>query len=137
MAGNSRLFDPRGLGQAPAKGHYWRVLQPWAYSLVGLLFVAIVLALFYPAWKRGENTKAQAIKVQREVEEMKQEVGVLQDEAGRLKNDPFTVERMSRDSLGVAKPGEVIFKFQPYRTNPPTPGDAKRTVRGMEALRKP
>jgi cell division protein FtsB len=137
MAGNSRLFDPRGLGQAPAKGHYWRVLQPWAYSLVGLLFVAIVLALFYPAWKRGENTKAQAIKVQREVEEMKQEVGVLQDEAGRLKNDPFTVERMSRDSLGVAKPGEVIFKFQPYRTNTSTPGDAKRTVRGMEALRKP
>jgi len=137
MAGNSRLFDPRGLGQAPAKGHYWRVLQPWAYSLVGILFVAIVLALFYPAWKRGENTKAQAIKVQREVEEMKQELGVLQDEAGRLKNDPFTVERMSRDSLGVAKPGEVIFKFQPYRTNAPTPGDAKRTVRGMEALRKP
>ena len=137
MAGNSRLFDPRGLGQAPAKGHYWRVLQPWAYALVGILFVAIVLALFYPAWKRGENTKAQAIKVQREVEEMKQEVGVLQDEAGRLKSDPFTVERMSRDSLGVAKPGEVIFKFQPYRTNAPTPGDAKRTVRGMEALRKP
>ncbi len=137
MAGNSRLFDPRGLGPAPAQGHYWRVLQPWAYALVGILFVAIVLALFYPAWKRGENTKAQATKVQREVEEMKQEVLVLQEEAGRLKNDPFTVERMSRDSLGVAKPGEVIFKFQPYRTNAPTPGDAKRPVRAAEALRKP
>jgi cell division protein FtsB len=137
MAGNSRLFDPRGLGPSPAKGHYWRVLQPWAYALVGLLFVAIVLALFYPAWKRGENTKIMAETVQRELDEKKQELSELQDEAGRLKDDPYTVERMSRDTLGVARPGEVIFKFQPYRTNASTPGDAKRTIRGSEAMRKP
>ena len=137
MAGNSRLFDPRGLGQPPAKGHYWRILQPWAYALVGLLFVAIVLALFYPAWKRGENMKGMAEKVQRELDEKKQELAELQDEAGRLKDDPFTVERMSRDTLGGARPGEVIFKFQPYRTNGPTPGDAKRQVRSSEAMRKP
>ena len=72
MAGNSRLFDPRGLGQPPAKGHYWRILQPWAYALVGLLFVAIVLALFYPAWKRGENMKVMSEKVQRELDEQQQ-----------------------------------------------------------------
>jgi len=137
MAGNSRLFDPRGLGPSPAKGNYWRVLQPWAYALVGLIFVAIVLALFYPAWKRGENTKIMAETVQRELDEKKQELSELQDEAGRLKDDPYTVERMSRDTLGVARPGEVIFKFQPYRTNALTPGDAKRTIRGSEAMRKP
>jgi hypothetical protein len=96
-----------------------------------------VLALFYPAWKRGENTKIMAETVQRELDEKKQELSELQDEAGRLKDDPYTVERMSRDTLGVARPGEVIFKFQPYRTNASTPGDAKRTIRGSEAMRKP
>ncbi|NBS49871.1 MAG: septum formation initiator family protein [Verrucomicrobia bacterium] len=137
MAGNSRLFDPRGLGPPPPKGHYWRVLQPWAYALVGLLVVAIVLALFYPAWKRGENTKIMAEMVQRELDQKKQELAELQDEAGRLRDDPYTVERMSRDTLGLARPGEVIFKFQPYRTNATAPSDTKRAPRGSEAMRKP
>ena len=114
-------------------GFYSRGLMHWwVFSLLPSCWLFFILL-----GNVERIPRAQAIKVQREVEEMKQEVGVLQDEAGRLKNDPFTVERMSRDSLGVAKPGEVIFKFQPYRTNTPTPGDAKRTVRGMEALRKP
>lgn len=137
MAGNSRLFDPRGLGQPPAKGQIWRILQPWAYALVALLFVAIILALFYPAYKRGENTKVLAEKMQRELEEAKEELAELQDEAARLKNDPFTVERISRDTLGVAKPGETIFKFQPYRTNAVVPGEAKRPSKRAEAWRKP
>jgi cell division protein FtsB len=137
MAGNSRLFDPRGVGQAPAQGHYWRVLQPWAYAMVGLLFVAIVLALFYPAWKKGETIKLTAERMQRELEEKKQELADLQDESTRLKDDPYTVERISRDTLGVAKPGEVIFKFQPYPTNSLGPGEGKRQGRSSEAMRKP
>ena len=61
----------------------------------------------------------------------------LQEEAGRLKDDPFTVERMSRDTLNVARPGEVIFKFQPYPTNAIGPGEAKRPAGAVEANQKP
>ena len=126
-----------GWGQAPAQGHYWRILQPWAYAMVGLLFVAIVLALFYPAWKKGETIKLKAEKMQRELDEKKQELADLQDEATRLKDDPYTVERISRDPMGVAKPGEVIFKFQSYPTNAVGPGEGKRQGRSSEAMRKP
>lgn len=136
MAGNSRLFDPRGLGHPPAKGHYWRILQPWAYALVGLLFVAIVLAIFYPAWNRNQSMKIQAEAMLNDINMKKQELGDLQDEAGRLKDDPFTVEKMSRDTLSVARPGEVIFKFQPYHTNTPGPGEAKGPNRPLEAKSK-
>jgi cell division protein DivIC len=137
MAGNSRLFDPSGFGQTQARGHYWRVLQPWAYSVVGILLVAIVLALFYPAWRKGQNMRSKAEILQNEIQTKKEELAELQDEAGRLKDDPFTVERMSRDTLSVARPGEVIFKFQPYPTNRPVPGEAKRPIRSTEAMRKP
>lgn len=137
MAGNSRLFDPRGLGEPPAKGHFWRILQPWVYSLVGLLFVAVVLALFYPTWKRGQHMKAQTETVQRNINLKKQELSDLQEESGRLKDDPFTVERMSRDTLNVARPGEVIFKFQPYRTNAFAPQEGKLPTAPQEAKKKP
>lgn len=137
MAGNSRLFDPRGLGQPPAKGHFWRVVQPWVYSLVGLLFVAVVLALFYPTWKRGQHMKAQTEFLQKDINRKQEELANLQEEAGRLKDDPFTVERMSRDTLNVARPGEVIFKFQPYRTNALTPQEGSLPAAPMEAKKKP
>lgn len=137
MAGNSRLFDPRDLGQPPAKGRFWRVLQPWVYALVGLLFVAVVLALFYPTWKRGQHMKGQTETVQRDINLKRQELSDLQEEAGRLKDDPFTVERMSRDTLNVARPGEVIFKFQPYRTNALNPLEGKPPNAPIEAKKKP
>ncbi|NBT89281.1 MAG: septum formation initiator family protein [Verrucomicrobia bacterium] len=137
MADNSRLFDPRNYGAPPAKGHFWRVIQPWVYALVGLLGVSVVLALFYPAWKRGQRLKEQAEFLQSEITRKKQELADLQEEAGRLKEDPFTVERMSRDTLNVARPGEVIFKFQPYPTNGPAQGEAKRSSASAEANPKP
>jgi cell division protein FtsB len=137
MAGNSRLFDPSGLGQPPAKGHYWRILQPWVYSLVGLLFVAVVLALFYPEWKKGQNMKGRLQAMQADIQNQKQELGDLQELSGRLQDDPFTVERMARDTLSVARPGEVIFKFQPYATNVNTPGEAKGVMRQRTARQSP
>jgi cell division protein DivIC len=137
MADNSRLFDPRGYGAHASKGQFWRVIQPWAYALVGLLAVAVVLALFYPAWKRGQRLKDQSESLQTQITQKKQELADLQEEAGRLKDDPFTVERMSRDTLNVARPGEVIFKFQPYATNPAGPGEAKRPAGQQEASQRP
>ncbi len=137
MAGNSRLFDPSGLGQPPAKGHYWRILQPWVYSLVGLLFVAVVLALFYPEWKKGQNMKGRLQAMQADIQNQKQELGDLQELSGRLQDDPFTVERMARDTLSVARPGEVIFKFQPYATNVNIPGEAKGLMRQRTARQSP
>ncbi len=133
MAGNSRLFDPRGLGQPPERGHTWRILQPWAYALVGLLFVAVVLALFYPEWKKGQNMKRQVELMQADIQSKKEELAVLQEQAGRLKDDSFTVERMARDTLSVARPGEVIFKFQPYQTNLSGPGEAQGVIRNRTA----
>jgi hypothetical protein len=44
---------------------------------------------------------------------------------------------MSRDTLNVARPGEVIFKFQPYPTNATGPGEAKRPAGAVEANQKP
>ena len=81
--------------------------------------------------------KAQAENLQRDINLKKQELSDLQEEAGRLKDDPFTVERMSRDTLNVARPGEIIFKFQPYRTNAPVSQEGKLPTAPVEAKKKP
>jgi len=99
--------------------------------------VAVVLALFYPEWKKGQNMKGRLQAMQAEIQNQKQELGELQELSGRLQDDPFTVERMARDTLSVARPGEVIFKFQPYATNVNTPGEAKGVMRQRTARQSP
>ena len=64
-------------------------------------------------------------------------VAELHELSGRLKDDSFTVERMARDNLSVARPGEVIFKFQPYATNVSSPGEAKGVMRQRTARQSP
>lgn len=81
--------------------------------------------------------KAQTEFLQKDINQKQEELANLQEEAGRLKDDPFTVERMSRDTLNVARPGEVIFKFQPYRTNALTPQEGRLPAAPMEAKKKP
>ena len=99
--------------------------------------MAVVLALFYPEWKKGQNMKGRLQALQSDIQNQKQELGELQELSGRLQDDPFTVERMARDTLSVARPGEVIFKFQPYATNVNTPGEAKGLMRQRTARQSP
>ncbi len=81
--------------------------------------------------------KGRLQAMQAEIQNQKQELGELQELSGRLQDDPFTVERMARDTLSVARPGEVIFKFQPYATNVNTPGEAKGVMRQRTARQSP
>jgi cell division protein FtsB len=36
-----------------------------------------------------------------------------------LRNDPKAVERLAREQLGYAKPGETVVRFEPAGTNRP------------------
>jgi len=43
----------------------------------------------------------------------------LQQQLELLKNNPLYIERVSRDRLNLGRPGEVIFRFDPYQQTTP------------------
>ena len=45
----------------------------------------------------------------------------LQEEVKELKSDPRKIEKIARDELGLAKPGEVIIKIPQSHQLPPDP----------------
>ncbi|MBI4640772.1 MAG: septum formation initiator family protein [Candidatus Tectomicrobia bacterium] len=45
------------------------------------------------------------------VETLKAENEKLLFEIEGLKNDPYTIEKVAREELGMVKPGEIIFEF--------------------------
>ena len=69
-------------------------------------------------------------RAQKEVEQLQEEIQKLNEENSRLaeqvkalKTDPRIIERIAREEMGLAKPGELIFKLPP---KPPEDTPQKR-----------
>jgi cell division protein FtsB len=70
------------------------------------------------AMRRSEK---EAAAVQKEIQQLNEENQQLQNRVQSLKTDPATIERIAREEMGLARPGEYIFKLQPKPGEPSTP----------------
>jgi len=77
------------------------------------------------AMRRAER---EAAKVKQQIEKIDAENRRLQDNVKSLKSDPQTIERIAREEMGLARPGEYIFKLPPKTNQPsgrmPQPADS-------------
>jgi cell division protein FtsB len=74
--------------------------------VVGLVVVAVLL-LIGMCYLPLENLRLQR-ELQKESEKSKQ----LQAQIDALQNDPKTIERLTREKLGYAKPDETVVRFE-------------------------
>lgn len=70
------------------------------------------------AMRRSQKNAAQ---IQQEINHIDEENQQLQDRVKSLKSDPTAIERIAREEMGLARPGEYIFKISP---KPPESSDA-------------
>jgi len=59
------------------------------------------------------RSQQEARDVQRQINQINQENRQLEEKVKALKTDPAAVERIAREEMGLARPGEYIFKIQP------------------------
>jgi cell division protein FtsB len=59
------------------------------------------------------RSQKQASDIQRQIDQVNQENQQLQDRVKALKTDPAAVEHIAREEMGLARPGEYIFKVAP------------------------
>lgn len=63
------------------------------------------------------RSQKEAAQVQQQIEQLNQENQQLLDRVKSLKTDPAAIERIAREEMGLARPGEYIFRL------PEKPGD--------------
>ena len=72
---------------------------------------------YYPLIKQNERMRRHVmeldLEVQKEMETRKQLSAAIE----AMNNDPKAVERLAREKLGYAKPGETVIKFEEVSTN--------------------
>jgi cell division protein FtsB len=62
---------------------------------------------FLAMWR----TRQQIQQLQGELTRLGKENGSLSDQVTALKTDPKAIERIAREEMGLARPGEMIFKM--------------------------
>ena len=84
-------------------------------TILGLCLLAIFVHDLF-----GEHGFLAMRQMQKEVDRLSVEIRRLNednkklaDEVQALKTDPKTIERIAREEMGLARPGEMIFKLPP------------------------
>jgi cell division protein FtsB len=57
------------------------------------------------------RTQAQVKQLHTEIDRLNHENGELSKQVQALRTDPKAVERIAREEMGLARPGEMIFKL--------------------------
>ena len=82
---------------------------------------ACLLGVFFwylPVFEQNERMRQQIMALENEVKAEEQKQARLQTAIRNLRDDPKTVERLAREKLGFAKPGEMVILFE--KQTPPT-----------------
>jgi cell division protein FtsB len=67
------------------------------------------------------HTQKQIEQLRVEIERVNKENSALAGEVQSLKTDPKAIERIAREDMGLARPGEMIFKLPAAPGKPESP----------------
>jgi cell division protein FtsB len=89
------------------------LLKHYGRALLGLLLLLLVVHdIFGPhGYLAMRRTQNEIRKVNAGLLQLNKENRQLEQEVRELKTDPHKIEKIARDELGLAKPGEVIIKI--------------------------
>lgn len=97
----------------------WSILTKVA---VGLVIVALLLLIgmkFLPLLQQNERMRADILRLQTQLQIEEAKSKQLQAQIDELRNDPNAIERLAREKLGYARPGETVIHFEPATNSPP------------------
>ena len=109
----------------------WILIHRISAALVIAVALIWVGSLFYPQFRQMSDLNKRQMELEEEIRRDEEILRHLRLKQERLLNDPRYVEKIAREELGLAKPGETVFKF----VDDPNPLNSRTNISGR-ALRK-
>ena len=95
----------------------WSKLTKVAVGLVVLAVLLLIGMCYLPVIRQNEQYRRQLLRDQNKIEKEEARSKELQAQVDALLHDSNTVERLTREKLGYAKPDEIVVRFEPPATN--------------------
>jgi cell division protein FtsB len=90
---------------------YLKLIQRLCLIFSVMLLIGIVVRLFLPLIGHQKELRAREAELRLEIQQEAEALRMLRLKQERLQEDPRFVEKIAREKLGYAKPGETIFRF--------------------------
>ena len=89
----------------------WKFIQRLCLIAIVALVVGIVLRLYLPKIEEQKRLRAQTEALRQDIQREAEQLRQLKRKQEKLQEDPRFVEKIAREDLNYAKPGETIFRF--------------------------
>lgn len=92
--------------------------------VVFLLLLAVLVGIgvwYHPLIRQNENFRKKIEQLDTDLQKEKEIKRQYEEEIRTLRDDPKAVERLIREKLGYAKPGETVIRFEEPPTNSTAP----------------
>lgn len=98
----------------------WSKLTRLVYFLV-LAAAALLVGLWYlPLINQNRAMREHILRLEPEIKRLEERAQQRRSSIESLRNDPQAVERLAREKLGLAKPGETVIHFEGPPATPAT-----------------
>jgi len=89
------------------------LLQHYGRGLLGLLIAVMIVHDVFGThgFLAMRRTQSEIKKVKEDLNQLSKENATLEQEVKDLKTDPRLIEKIARDDLGLARPGEIIIRI--------------------------
>lgn len=94
----------------------WDNLTRVVLFLIFGAFLLLVTVWYAPVIKQNERMRKERLELDRSIA-TEVEVSKKLDAQTKALQDPRTVERLARERLSYAKPGEIVIRFEQPQTN--------------------
>lgn len=120
----------------PQPGFAQQLAEFFRRNAVWFLAAAFVLLLMQDVFGTHgvlamRRAQQETKSVRGEIDQLNQENNRLQQNVKSLKTDPEAIERIAREEMGLARPGEYIFRLPPKSSatpaTPSVPPDPAKT----------
>ena len=90
----------------------------WAATILALLAgIVLVVGWYLPLINQNERMRHEVLNLSERIQQEEETSRKLKSSIDALQHDPKTIERLIRENLGYAKPGETIVRFEEPATN--------------------
>ena len=112
---NTNRVNRRSLSKQVNLGMWHRLSQ----VVIGLIVIACLLGVFFwylPVFEQNARMRQEILELENEIRLEEQKRKHFETAIRNLKEDPKTVERLAREKLRYAKPGEMVIYFEPPKS---------------------
>ena len=89
----------------------WKFIQRICLLLAVALVIGIVVRLFLPQIARQKELRTREAELREDIQQEAEKLRLLKWKQEKLQEDPRFIEKIAREDLGYAKPGETVFRF--------------------------